>query len=136
MELDGMSAPELVALFVVEEKRVAAALAICGEALSDAVEITTAALRQGGRLFYVGAGTSGRLGVLDASEIPPTFGTQPELVQGIIAGWSFCANSLDRGGGGFAGSRGPRRWWAAGSSAAMSCAGSRRVGGRRSCSVR
>jgi N-acetylmuramic acid 6-phosphate etherase len=88
MELDGMSAPELVALFVMEEKRVAAALAICGEALTDAVEITTAAMRQGGRLFYVGAGTSGRLGVLDASEIPPTFGTQPELVQGIIAGGS------------------------------------------------
>jgi N-acetylmuramic acid 6-phosphate etherase len=88
LELDGMSAPELVALFVMEEKRVAAALAVCGEALTDAVEIVTASLRQGGRLFYVGAGTSGRLGVLDASEIPPTFGTSPEMVQGIIAGGS------------------------------------------------
>jgi N-acetylmuramic acid 6-phosphate etherase len=85
-ELDTMSAPELVGLFVSEEKRVGAALATCEGALTDAVEIIAAALANGGRLFYVGAGTSGRLGVLDASEIPPTFGTDPELVQGIIAG--------------------------------------------------
>jgi N-acetylmuramic acid 6-phosphate etherase len=62
------------------------ALAACAEPLQRAVEITTTALGSEGRLFYVGAGTSGRLGVLDASEIPPTFGTTPELVQGIIAG--------------------------------------------------
>ena len=51
-----------------------------------AIERVTKALRNGGRLFYAGAGTSGRLGVLDASEIPPTFGASPELVQGIMAG--------------------------------------------------
>ena len=50
------------------------------------VDLVSAALRAEGRLFYIGAGTSGRLGVLDASEIPPTFGAPPELVQGIIAG--------------------------------------------------
>jgi N-acetylmuramic acid 6-phosphate etherase len=86
MDLESMTAPELVGLFVAEEKWVGAALATCETALSDAVEIITAALGAGGRLVYVGAGTSGRLGVLDASEIPPTFGTDPELVQGIIAG--------------------------------------------------
>jgi N-acetylmuramic acid 6-phosphate etherase len=85
-ELDTMSAPELVGLFVSEERQVGAALATAEEQLSKAVEITTTALGNGGRLFYAGAGTSGRLGVLDASEIPPTFGTDPELVQGIIAG--------------------------------------------------
>ena len=55
--------------------------------LARAVEMVTNSLRKGGKLFYVGAGTSGRLGVLDASEIPPTFGAPPaNLVQGIIAG--------------------------------------------------
>ncbi len=56
------------------------------EAIADAIELCVAAFRTGGRLFYVGAGTSGRLGVLDASECPPTFSTSPEMVQGIIAG--------------------------------------------------
>jgi len=54
--------------------------------LARAIELVADSLRKGGRLFYVGAGSSGRLGVLDASEIPPTFGASPELVQGIIAG--------------------------------------------------
>jgi N-acetylmuramic acid 6-phosphate etherase len=54
--------------------------------LTRAVEIVAESLRNGGRLFYVGAGSSGRIGVLDASEIPPTFGVPPELVQGVIAG--------------------------------------------------
>jgi N-acetylmuramic acid 6-phosphate etherase len=54
--------------------------------LARAVEIVAESLRNGGRLFYVGAGSSGRIGVLDASEIPPTFGAPPELVQGVIAG--------------------------------------------------
>jgi N-acetylmuramic acid 6-phosphate etherase len=54
--------------------------------ISKAVDLIVASFKQGGRLFYVGAGTSGRLGVLDASECPPTFGTEPELVRGIIAG--------------------------------------------------
>lgn len=56
------------------------------EAIADAIELCVAAFRTGGRLFYAGAGTSGRLGVLDASECPPTFSTSPEMVQGIIAG--------------------------------------------------
>ena len=59
-----------------------------------------AAFRRGGRLTYVGAGTSGRLGVLDASECPPTFGTPPAMVQGIIAGGRGCAGAFRRGGGG------------------------------------
>ena len=54
--------------------------------IAQAVEIVVEAFKNGGRLFYIGAGTSGRLGVLDASEIPPTFGADPEMVQGIIAG--------------------------------------------------
>jgi len=54
--------------------------------IARAIELVEAAMRAGGRLFYVGAGTSGRLGVLDAAEMPPTYGTDPELVQGIIAG--------------------------------------------------
>jgi len=54
--------------------------------IAEAVRIVVHAFRQGGRLFYVGAGTSGRLGIVDAAECPPTFGTPPEMVQGIIAG--------------------------------------------------
>ncbi len=84
--MDAMPAAELVALFVEEEDCVRQALAHCAPQLTRAVEKITAALKNGGRLYYVGAGTSGRLGVLDASEIPPTFGTSPDLVQGIIAG--------------------------------------------------
>jgi N-acetylmuramic acid 6-phosphate etherase len=84
--LETLTTPELVTLFVTEEDCVAQALAACGERLAAAVDVASEAMRAGGRLFYVGAGTSGRLGVLDASEIPPTFGAPPELVQGIIAG--------------------------------------------------
>ena len=86
VKLDERSTPELVDLFVTEENFVAEALAKCREPLIAAVDLVSAKLRAGGRLFYVGAGTSGRLGVLDASEIPPTFGAPPELVQGIMAG--------------------------------------------------
>ncbi len=86
--LDAMPIAEAVRLFIDEEADVAAALAACHPQIVAAVALTSDALRIGGRLFYVGAGTSGRLGVLDASEIPPTFGTDPELVQGIIAGGS------------------------------------------------
>jgi N-acetylmuramic acid 6-phosphate etherase len=84
--LEQQSTAELVQLFVREEDEVPAALAGRADELVRAVDLVSAALRQGGRLFYVGAGTSGRLGVLDASEIPPTFGAPPELVQGVIAG--------------------------------------------------
>ncbi len=85
-QLEERSTAELVDLFTTEEREVARALAACREPLIAAVELVSTAMRAGGRLFYVGAGTSGRLGVLDASEIPPTFGASPELVQGIIAG--------------------------------------------------
>jgi N-acetylmuramic acid 6-phosphate etherase len=84
--LDGMTPLQVAELFVNEEKFVEQALSEHIAELGDAIGRVTKALRNGGRLFYVGAGTSGRLGVLDASEIPPTFGASPELVQGIIAG--------------------------------------------------
>ena len=84
--LGKFSPEELVELFVDEESFVLEALRKEKVALAHAVEMVTKALRGKGRLFYVGAGTSGRLGVLDASEIPPTFSAPPEMVQGIIAG--------------------------------------------------
>lgn len=84
--LEKMSAQDLVKLFIEEEKFVGEAVAAAKVDLGRTVDLVAESLRKGGRLFYVGAGTSGRLGVLDASEIPPTFGASPELVQGIIAG--------------------------------------------------
>jgi N-acetylmuramic acid 6-phosphate etherase len=84
--LDQMSPLEIVDLFNREDEKVLAAIAGARESLALALEKTAAALCQGGRLFYIGAGTSGRLGVLDAAECPPTFCTPPELVQGILAG--------------------------------------------------
>ncbi len=84
--LEKMRGRELVQVFVEEEKFVQAALHAAAAELTQTVEIVAESLRNGGRLFYVGAGSSGRIGVLDASEIPPTFGAPRELVQGIIAG--------------------------------------------------
>jgi N-acetylmuramic acid 6-phosphate etherase len=84
--LEKMSAQELVKLFVDEEKFVGEALRAGIADLARAIELVAESLGKGGRLFYLGAGSSGRLGVLDASEIPPTFGASPEMVQGIIAG--------------------------------------------------
>src|SRR2546426_9525312 len=84
--LEKLSARELVELFVEEEKFVQDALRGAIVDLTRAIEIVTESLRNGGRLFYVGAGSSGRIGVLDASEIPPTFGASHDLVQGVIAG--------------------------------------------------
>ena len=78
------------------------------EPVARAVDLVAAALRAGGRLFYAGAGTSGRLGVLDASEIPPTFGAPPELVQGIIAGGARRCTARGRGGGPAGGRRADR----------------------------
>jgi N-acetylmuramic acid 6-phosphate etherase len=86
--LDELSALEIVDLFNQEDTKVLAAIANARQGLAAALDRTAAALRQGGRLFYIGAGTSGRLGVLDAAECPPTFCTPPELVQGILAGGS------------------------------------------------
>ena len=84
--LEKMSRRQLVDVFVEEESFVQGALRAVVVELARAVEIVAESLRNGGRLFYVGAGSSGRIGVLDASEIPPTFGAPPELVQGVIAG--------------------------------------------------
>lgn len=85
-QLDSLSTLDLVTLFNEEDKKTVAAIAAVRAELAAAIDRTAMALSQGGRLFYVGAGTSGRLGVLDAAECPPTFCTPPELVQGIIAG--------------------------------------------------
>jgi len=84
--LDRLTAREIVELFVGEEKSVEDALRQCIDELARAIELAAGAIAGGGRIFYLGAGTSGRLGVLDAAEIPPTFGASPDLFQGIIAG--------------------------------------------------
>ena len=84
--IDLASPLEIVDLINAEDRRVPDAVATQREQIARAIELAEATFRSGGRLFYVGAGTSGRLGVLDASECPPTFGTNPEMVQGIIAG--------------------------------------------------
>lgn len=85
-EIDLAGPLEIVDLINAEDRSVPDAVAGQREAIARAIEIAEQSFRAGGRLIYVGAGTSGRLGVLDASEIPPTFGAPPELVQGIIAG--------------------------------------------------
>jgi N-acetylmuramic acid 6-phosphate etherase len=84
--IDLASPVEIVDLINAEDATVAAAVHSQRVQIARAIEIAEATFRAGGRLFYVGAGTSGRLGVLDASEMPPTYGTDPEMVQGIIAG--------------------------------------------------
>src|SRR6476469_603015 len=84
--LDQLSAREIVELFVAEEKSVEEGLRQCVDQWARAIELSASAIGNGGRIFYVGAGTSGRLGVLDAAEIPPTFGASADLFQGIIAG--------------------------------------------------
>ena len=85
-EVDLMSAGEIVDLINSEDRLVPEAVGRVRAELAGAVELVADRLRRGGRLIYVGAGTSGRLGVLDASECPPTFGTDPDMVRGIIAG--------------------------------------------------
>ena len=84
--LDSLSTLEIVDLFNQEDNKTIEAIANARIPLAKTIEATASALKRGGRLFYVGAGTSGRLGVLDAAECPPTFCTPPELVQGILAG--------------------------------------------------
>jgi N-acetylmuramic acid 6-phosphate etherase len=84
--IDKLSSAEIIELMISEDRRVLAAVAREKERIALAVDIITQALRRGGRLFFVGAGTSGRLGVLEASEMPPTFGTPPDLVQALMAG--------------------------------------------------
>jgi len=85
-DLDRLSAREIVRLMNEEDKKVPFAVERQLDQIAKGVEVIVAALENEGRLFYVGAGTSGRLGILDASECPPTFGTSPEMVQALIAG--------------------------------------------------
>lgn len=84
--LDELSTLEMVDVFNQEDQRTVDAIAQARTSLAQAINLTADSLRKGGRLFYIGAGTSGRLGVLDAAECPPTFCTPPDLVQGVIAG--------------------------------------------------
>lgn len=86
MTLDQMSALELVTVMNREDHKVPEAIASALPQIASTVEVVEQAFRKGGRLFYLGAGTSGRLGVLDASECPPTFGVDPGMVVGLIAG--------------------------------------------------
>ncbi|WP_338215163.1 N-acetylmuramic acid 6-phosphate etherase [Companilactobacillus muriivasis] len=85
-DLDEMSPLEIVSVMNQEDQKVPAAIKPELPQIATAVEKISQAFKKGGRLFYVGAGTSGRLGVLDAAECVPTFGTEPEMVQGLIAG--------------------------------------------------
>lgn len=84
--IDELDALGIVDLINSEDRKVAEAVHAERESIARALELAEAAFRAGGRLVYVGAGTSGRLGVLDAAEMPPTFGTDPSMVQGVIAG--------------------------------------------------
>ena len=85
-DLDGLSALEIVQLINSEDSNVAAAVALETDAIAKAIDVIAERLERGGRLIYIGAGTSGRLGVLDAVECPPTFNTHPSQVVGLIAG--------------------------------------------------
>ena len=95
-DLSSQSTAEIIALMNAEDATVAAAVKhVLGDVVK-AVDETVARLSKGGRLFYTGTGTSGRLGVLDASECPPTFGVSPELVQGVIAGgYDACYRAVE-----------------------------------------
>ena len=85
-DLDSLDVPRLLERISAEDHLVPAAVAAEIPYIAAAVELVVRSLREGGRLIYVGAGTSGRLGVLDASECPPTFGSSPDQVQGVMAG--------------------------------------------------
>jgi len=94
--LSSLSTAEIVALMNDEDAHVAAAVKLVLGDVAKAVDEIVARLAKGGRLFYTGTGTSGRLGVLDASECPPTFGVSPELVQGVIAGgYDACHRAVE-----------------------------------------
>ena len=85
-DLDAMSIGELVSNMHAQTNAASAAVEACLPAIQGFLEALVPRMRRGGRLFYIGAGTSGRLGILDASECPPTFGVGPEVIQGWIAG--------------------------------------------------
>ena len=85
-DLDSITTSELVDIFVEEDKKPQEAVSNAKDQITKAIDEIFLKLKLGGRLFYIGAGTSGRLGVLDAAECPPTFCTSPDLVQAVIAG--------------------------------------------------
>ena len=84
--IDSVTTRELVDIFVEEDKKPQEAISNASEEIALSIDKITQRLKAGGRLFYVGAGTSGRLAVLDSAECPPTFCTNPEMVQAVIAG--------------------------------------------------
>src|SRR5215213_6271342 len=86
LSVDKAPVPEIIDMVLNEDRKVVAAVQKEKERIAHGVEIITQSLRKGGRVIFVGAGTSGRLGVVEASEMPPTFGTSPTLVQAIMAG--------------------------------------------------
>jgi N-acetylmuramic acid 6-phosphate etherase len=86
LNIDKLGPADIIELMLGEDRKMLAAVARERERIALAVDIITQALRKGGRLVFVGAGTSGRLGVLEAADMPPTFGTPASLVQGIVAG--------------------------------------------------
>lgn len=85
-QIDIASTKDILTIINSEDKTVAFAVEKCLENIAEAVDTITESFKNGGRLFYFGAGTSGRLGILDAAECPPTFGTEPDMVKGVIAG--------------------------------------------------
>ena len=97
LHLHQMSALEIVQTMNSEDATIAQAVRGAQQEIASAVELITERLEKGGRLFYVGAGTSGRMGVLDASECPPTFGTLPGMVQGIMAGGEMAMTNAVEG---------------------------------------
>jgi len=90
MNFDKMSTAEMVAVMTAENANAVRAVEEASESIARAIDVVAEAFAKGNRLFFIGAGTSGRLGVLDASECPPTFGVSPDMVQGIIAGGKEC----------------------------------------------
>jgi N-acetylmuramic acid 6-phosphate etherase len=97
VDIDLATPLEIVDAIAAEDRGVPAAVAAERESMAEAVAMAESVFRGGGRLFYVGAGTSGRLGVLDAAECPPTFGTDPEMVQGLIAGGAAALTRAQEG---------------------------------------
>ena len=90
MNFDKMSTKEMVSIMTEENANAVRAVEAASDSIAKAIDMVAEAFANGNRLFFIGAGTSGRLGVLDASECPPTFGVSPEMVQGIIAGGKEC----------------------------------------------
>lgn len=97
IKIDVASPQEIVRIINEEDQKVAKLVAKRSDVIAEAIELISESFNQGGKLFYFGAGTSGRLGVVDASECPPTFGSHPDLVQGYIAGGKDAMYSAKEG---------------------------------------